>query len=108
MLIAVHFFVLVALFRYCNGHKVKMGFGEHWDYTGASHLRELHILLKKYLLIRREKAEVLKQLPAKRRQTVTLDVPATRLAKLKKLQVRKRICRSLRRRVEVICDGIAR
>jgi hypothetical protein len=108
------------LFRYCNGHKVTMGFGEHWDYSGASHLRELHILLKKvsiptkprwiedacvttlaesadargllpcllscpqYLLIRREKTEVLKQLPSKRRQTVTLDVPAARLSKLKK------------------------
>lgn len=65
-----------------------MGFGQHMDYTGASHLRELHILLKKYLLIRREKAEVLQQLPAKRRQTVILEVPHSRLAKLRQIKVR--------------------
>lgn len=40
------------------------------------------------MLIRREKSEVLKQLPSKRRQTITLDVPASRLSKLKKMKVR--------------------
>lgn len=72
--------------RYCDGHKVKMATGEHMDYNGYSHLRELHVLLKKYLLIRREKHEVLKQLPAKRRQTITLDIPSAKMTKLRKMR----------------------
>jgi len=49
--------------RYCAGQKAS--FGQGWDFKGSSHLRELHVLLRKYMLIRREKAQVLEQLPAK-------------------------------------------
>lgn len=53
--------------RYCNGH---MGFWG-WDDNGFSHLDELRELLKP-LMIRRLKSEVLKELPAKRRQVVEI------------------------------------
>jgi SWI/SNF-related matrix-associated actin-dependent regulator 1 of chromatin subfamily A len=65
---------------------VKMPFGEHMDYSGSSHLTELHVLLKKFLLVRRQKADVLKQLPSKRRQTVSLDIPASKLSKLRQMR----------------------
>ncbi|MCS7062403.1 MAG: SNF2-related protein, partial [Anaerolineae bacterium] len=56
--------------RYCNGHINYMG---HWDISGASHLDELNRLLRERFMIRREKTEVLKELPPKRRQLIAVD-----------------------------------
>ncbi len=79
--------------RYCAGHQTRFG----WDFSGASNLkyfwpcpssslgfflskikpiiyltfRELNLLLQETVMIRRLKAEVLGELPAKRRQQVT-------------------------------------
>jgi SNF2 family DNA or RNA helicase len=51
--------------RYCNGHMGDWG----WDATGASNLGELkQKLVGSKLLLRRLKKDVLKELPAKRRQ----------------------------------------
>ncbi len=47
-------------FRYCNPRRAFRGFG--WDFSGASHLDELHTAVSKYM-IRRSKEEVLPQLP---------------------------------------------
>lgn len=55
--------------RYCNAHQGHWG----WDVTGASHLEELCEKLKG-LLIRRLKCDVLKDLPPKRRQIITLPI----------------------------------
>lgn len=45
-----------------------------WEYKGATHLKELHKLLKRTLMIRRLKKDVLKDLPAKSRTVVALDI----------------------------------
>lgn len=58
-------------FRYCAP---KRGFrGRGWNFSGASHLDELHERIKPYLL-RRKKEEVLKELPTKTRTIIPLDL----------------------------------
>lgn len=54
--------------RYCALHQTRWG----WDTSGSSNEAELHRLIKPYML-RRAKAEVLKDLPPKRRQIVELS-----------------------------------
>lgn len=56
-------------FRYCA--PVNNGYG--WDFKGASNLDELQDKLRSTLLVRRLKADVLTDLPAKRRQIIELD-----------------------------------
>ncbi|XP_076018014.1 SWI/SNF-related matrix-associated actin-dependent regulator of chromatin subfamily A-like protein 1 [Genypterus blacodes] len=56
--------------RYCNGKQMTWG----WDYSGSSHLGELKLLLEECLMLRRLKAEVLAQLPAKQRKVVTVTI----------------------------------
>lgn len=55
--------------RYCNAHRG--GFG--WDFTGASHLDELQIKLRAAIMVRRLKADVLTDLPPKRRQIIQIE-----------------------------------
>jgi SWI/SNF-related matrix-associated actin-dependent regulator 1 of chromatin subfamily A len=55
--------------RYCDAKN--NGYG--WDFSGAKNLDELQNRLRATCMIRRMKTEVLKELPAKRRQVVTLD-----------------------------------
>lgn len=55
--------------RYCAGVQNKFG----WDFTGASNMEELHLLLKRTCVIRRLKSEVLNQLPTKKREVIVLD-----------------------------------
>ena len=52
--------------RYCAPKQGRFGM----DYTGNSCANELHYMLKKNLMIRRLKKDVLKELPAKRRQKI--------------------------------------
>lgn len=59
--------------RYCAAYQRKVGRKYVWDYSGASNLDELREILKPYM-IRRTKAEVLTQLPPKRRQIIELPV----------------------------------
>jgi SWI/SNF-related matrix-associated actin-dependent regulator 1 of chromatin subfamily A len=44
-------------------------------YSAATQLDELHMRLKTQIMVRRLKADVLTELPAKRRQVILLDVP---------------------------------
>lgn len=55
--------------RYCNGQKNQWG----WDFSGSSNMHELQLFLQRTVMIRRLKADVLSQLPAKQRQVVLLD-----------------------------------
>ncbi|EDO49581.1 predicted protein, partial [Nematostella vectensis] len=55
--------------RYCAGVENRWG----WDYSGASNMEELQLVLEQSIMIRRLKKDVLHQLPSKRRQMVLLD-----------------------------------
>jgi SWI/SNF-related matrix-associated actin-dependent regulator 1 of chromatin subfamily A len=54
--------------QFCDAHN--NGYG--WDFSGASNLPELQTKLRNSVLVRRLKADVLKDLPAKRRQIIEL------------------------------------
>lgn len=54
--------------RYCNGKETIYG----WDFSGATNMKELKIILETQFMIRRLKSEVLKQLPQKIRNVVVL------------------------------------
>ena len=64
--------------RYCAAYYGDSG----WDNTGHSNLAELQQKLRSSLMIRREKAMVLWQLPNKTRQVVPLKIDRTDLAEL--------------------------
>lgn len=55
--------------RYCSAYKDKFG----WQLDGASNLEELQAKLRGSIMLRRKKEDVLKQLPAKRRQIIMLE-----------------------------------
>src|SRR5271157_877589 len=52
--------------RYCDAQRNSYG----WDFSGASNLEELQTGLRSRCMIRRLKADVLKELPPKRRQII--------------------------------------
>lgn len=54
--------------RFCAAKKNRFG----WDFTGASGLEELQTRLRERMMVRRLKADVLTELPAKRRQIIEL------------------------------------
>lgn len=56
--------------RYCAATQGTFG----WDMSGASHLDELHDRLRAKCYVRRTKDQVLKELPAKRRVTVPMEL----------------------------------
>lgn len=55
--------------RYCGAKQTRFG----WDFTGATNLDELQEKLRSSFMVRRLKADVLKELPPKRRQVVILE-----------------------------------
>lgn len=57
--------------RYCGAVQTRHG----WDFSGASNLPELQDKLRATFMVRRLKADVLKELPPKRRQVVVLEAP---------------------------------
>ena len=62
--------------RYANAHQTRWG----WDFRGADNLGELQGKLRTSFLVRRLKKDVLKDLPAKRRQVI--ELPANGASKL--------------------------
>ena len=56
--------------RYCAA--VQNGYG--WDFSGASNVEELQDRLRSTIMVRRLKKDVLRELPAKRRQIIELPV----------------------------------
>ncbi|THD25197.1 SWI:SNF matrix associated [Fasciola hepatica] len=66
--------------RYCAAKECPWG----WDYSGCSNMVELQLLLESSVMIRRTKADVLHQLPPKRRELVVLDPSIIRSTRLKR------------------------
>lgn len=56
--------------RYCNAHRTRFGL----DMSGAKNLDELNTKLRANCYVRREKEDVLKELPAKQRSTIEVDI----------------------------------
>lgn len=56
--------------RYCDAHKNQWG----WDFSGASNLDELQEELRSTCMVRRLKADVLTELPAKRRAVIEIPL----------------------------------
>lgn len=59
--------------RYCAGTDTRFGY----DWSGSSNLAELQTIMRSKFMIRRLKRDVLKELPAKRRQIVSLEVESS-------------------------------
>ncbi|MDH3598877.1 MAG: SNF2-related protein [Candidatus Tectomicrobia bacterium] len=56
--------------RYCEAKRLAYG----WDFSGASHLDELHERLRGMCYVRRTKEQVLPDLPAKQRTVVPIEL----------------------------------
>jgi superfamily II DNA or RNA helicase len=56
--------------RYCAAQKTRWG----WDFSGSANLTELNEKLRSICYIRRDKAGVLAELPAKQRSVISLDI----------------------------------
>jgi SNF2 family DNA or RNA helicase len=56
--------------RYCAAYQAAFG----WDMSGASNLEELNIKLRQKCYVRREKEEVLKELPPKQRTDIPIEL----------------------------------
>jgi SNF2 family DNA or RNA helicase len=63
--------------RYCNGHQTQYG----WNAKGATNLKELQRELRSRIMVRRQKSQVLKDLPPKTRQLIELDAPEQAMAR---------------------------
>lgn len=59
--------------RYCDAHEEYHGRTKHWNFDGASNLPELQERLRSTCMVRRLKADVLSELPPKRRRVVILQ-----------------------------------
>ena len=53
---------------FCDAKQTRFG----WDFTGSSNLDQLHDILRKTVMVRRLKSEVLTDLPEKQRQVVVI------------------------------------
>ncbi|MCP3914244.1 MAG: hypothetical protein GY711_01675 [bacterium] len=88
--------------RYCKPQRNRFG----WDFSGSSNLAELHTLLRGTIMVRRTKADVLEELPPKRRQVI--ELAAGKLAKL--VDVEERAWAEHARRLKLLraCSGEAK
>jgi SWI/SNF-related matrix-associated actin-dependent regulator 1 of chromatin subfamily A len=73
--------------QYCAGYKASWG----WEYSGASNLPELQQKLRSSFMVRRLKADVLKELPPKRRQIII--VPPTGAAAIAAVRNERQVFR---------------
>lgn len=60
--------------RYCGAHQEMRGRKLVWTFDGATNLAELQERLRASIMVRRLKADVLAELPPKRRQVVPIEI----------------------------------
>lgn len=58
---------------FCKGQVKRFGVKVFTNYDGANNLEKLNNILKKIMMVRRKKIDVLKQLPAKNRQYIYIE-----------------------------------
>jgi SWI/SNF-related matrix-associated actin-dependent regulator 1 of chromatin subfamily A len=56
--------------KYCGAKKTYFG----WDTSGSTNMQELHTILKRTVMIRRKKSEVLKELPEKQFVNIPIQI----------------------------------
>jgi SWI/SNF-related matrix-associated actin-dependent regulator 1 of chromatin subfamily A len=64
--------------KFCAGYLKLVGWRPKkyaWDFTGSSNEEELGATLRRYVMVRRTKKEVLTELPKKIRTVIELDIP---------------------------------
>ena len=86
--------------RYCGAKRGRFG----WDFSGATNLDELQQRLRSTVMIRRLKADVLTELPAKRRQVIEIagDAHVDLLSQERGIEERHRdMMQSLREALEL-------
>ena len=86
--------------RYCAAHHDGWG----WNVSGASHLDELQEKLRTSIMIRRLKKDVLKELPAKRRQIIEISSNGSaNIVKKEKASLQKyeNLCEELEAKIEL-------
>ncbi|MDD3760634.1 MAG: DEAD/DEAH box helicase [Acidithiobacillus sp.] len=76
--------------RYCGGKQGKYGFTA----DGATNIEELNQRLRDGVYLRRDKAQVLTELPDKQRQFLTFAAPAETRARIKEIQEEYQIART--------------
>ena len=91
--------------RYCAATKNPWG----WDFTGASNLEELHAKLRETCFVRRTKAQVLGDLPAKQKITMPVEFDRTHYEEVErdlKVWLKERILadEEWRRRLSTMAD----
>jgi SWI/SNF-related matrix-associated actin-dependent regulator 1 of chromatin subfamily A len=64
--------------RYCSPKESYFGI----DWTGSSNMRELHLAIGNSVMIRRLKVDVLTELPAKRRQRISISTDSNQVKKI--------------------------
>ena len=69
--------------RYCDPQPSPYFKGLNYD--GCSNSKELHFILKKGMMIRRLKKDVLKELPAKRRQKIHISADPAKVKEIQKI-----------------------
>jgi len=76
------------IYTWCNAYND--GWGVKIGYPSKKQAQKLQAILRESIMIRRMKADVLKELPAKRRQVVTLDIDSVLDAVIKKEKEKKK------------------
>lgn len=82
--------------RYCDAKKIEIGWGKTaWDFSGSSNEAELQQRLRSSIMVRRLKADVLTELPAKQREVIELPAESAeaRAAVAEEHEVRRLIFR---------------
>ena len=82
--------------RYCDAKHTRFG----WDFTGASHIDELHDNINNKIMIRRTKQEVLQELPPKTKTIIKLDISNRNEYNNAENEVRKKLQKTLKEKGE--------